>query len=177
MGLPKLKFPHISRLFTAILLWCGLVAVFYVNVFVQIHNNQSFPSYFFQTLTHPFNPQPHVDSALTLRNQGFNQSAKRELTIAEDLYKAGNGSVLGATTDPSVILNDWKAEPQILKDKYNYWKKIIVQKPDYRDGYIISGILAYELGKVQEAKSLFTKARELDPNYKLPDDLLKKISE
>ncbi len=109
--------------------------------------------------------------------QGEPQNAKREMTLAEDLYQTTAGSVLGATTDPAAFLKEWQQEPQRLKENYAYWKNVVQERPDYRDAYIMAGTLAYELGDTTEALNYLGKARALDPNNQAINTLVTEIRE
>ena len=184
----RVKLPQISRLFSAsafratlfwtgkLALWAVLVALFSVNAIALSHKTLPKAAEFIQILENPFNVTSHVQSALHLHNLGLNQAATQELVLAQDLKNTTPGSVLGATTDPATILESWAVHPQKLQEQYGYWKGVIAQKPDYRDGLVVEGLLAYELGKTGEAKTLLTKAQQLDPNDVAIVDLLRQIS-
>jgi len=185
----RVKLPQISRLFSAsafratlfwtgkLALWAVLVALFSVNAIALSHKTLPIAAEFIQILENPFNVTSHVQSALHLHNLGLNQAATQELVLAQDLKNTTPGSVLGATTDPATILESWAVHPQKLQEQYEYWKGVIAQKPDYRDGLVVEGLLAYELGKTGEAKTLLTKAQQFDPNDGAIVDLLRQISE
>ena len=164
MANPKVHFPQITRVFSA-LLWAALAALLITNV-LAIHNRPSkLSQLLFPSLANPFSIAQHVTTAKALWEEGFQKTATRELVIAQDLVESG-GSVLGATSDPTALLTQWELEPSKLQATYEYWKSETVQKPDYRDGFLIAGAYAFQLGKTSEAKSLFEKAYALDPNYK-----------
>jgi len=59
-----------------------------------------------------------------------------------------------------------------LEQEYLYWKQIINQKPEFRDGLIQSAILAYKLNHVEEARVYAHKALLLDPNNSTIQSLL-----
>lgn len=70
-------------------------------------------------------------------------------------------NVLGST----VTKQSSPIEEENTKRDYEYWKTIIQDHPDYRDGYIQAAIRAYQLGMISEAKKYLEKARSIDPNF------------
>lgn len=108
------------------------------------------------------------------------QNAKRELTIAQDLWQTNRGpqanSVLGTTTSPLDIWGVWQAEPQRLARAYSWWQTVVKTKPDYRDGYIQLGTVAYQLSKFGEAKAALSRALALDPNNLFSYRLLQQLN-
>lgn len=173
MGIPKVHFPHITRLFSA-LLWMILVAWIVANGFALRLIPSPLSQLLFPSLASPFSIAQHVATAERLWRLGYRQTATRELLIATDLVKS-KGSVLGATTDPTTLLALWKSEPTKLRAVYEHWKSVTAEKPDYRDGFLMAGIYAYQLENDSDAKLLFEKAYALDPNYKPTIEMLKKI--
>lgn len=43
------------------------------------------------------------------------------------------------------------------------WEQILLQKPDYRDGWLQLAVIYYKLGDKEKAKSSFERAKALDP--------------
>jgi tetratricopeptide (TPR) repeat protein len=160
----------------SVFLWTALVIFFISNLIALRYYQSKLSRLLSPSLSNPFSIAQHVTVAKTLWDMGFHKTATRELIIAADLVEAG-GSVLGATSNPTTILAEWKQEPSKLTSAYEYWKSVTILYPDYRDGYLIAGTLAYQLGNVGTAKQLIEKAYTLDPNYKPIVDMLKKIEE
>jgi hypothetical protein len=177
MQRPKLTFPHIPRLFSAITVavWILLILLFVVNVQVASKKPSPLTSFYNSSLTNPFSANSHIETALSLWNQGLRESAKNEILLAQDLYNPDNPSVLGAATSPSVLLEKWESQPQQLQGDYSFWKFVAGTKPDYRDGLIMAGLYAYQLDKVQEARGYLQQAHDLDPNYQPLNTLIEKI--
>lgn len=50
--------------------------------------------------------------------------------------------------------------------KILYWKNIIAEHKDYRDGYFQIAVLDYRLGNIEESNMYLQKALALDPNFK-----------
>jgi hypothetical protein len=174
MQIPRLQFPHISRVFSA-LLWILLILFISFNIFAVTKNMSLVQMIISSNLTHPFSVESHIKTAMTLWNQGLQSKAIEEIRIADDLYQGNDSSVLGITSSPSSILSDWESQPQKLQNDYLFWKSVIEKRPDYRDGYIMAGIYAYQMQNKKESVSLFQKAHDLDPNYAPLNTLLEKI--
>lgn len=47
-----------------------------------------------------------------------------------------------------------------------FWQGVVADRPEYRDGYFMLAVLAYRLGKKQEARVNVEKVLEIDPNFK-----------
>ncbi len=75
-------------------------------------------------------------------------------------------AVLGAAT-----------APHVLEAQLSYWKKLIEEKPDYRDAYIMAAFLSYQLGEKGQTKEFLQKALTLDPNSSASHKLLKQLEE
>lgn len=58
-----------------------------------------------------------------------------------------------------------------LTRSYDQWKRIVEQKPEYRDGYVMLAWYAQELGKTDEAAVYLQKIQSLDPSYAVPEVL------
>jgi tetratricopeptide (TPR) repeat protein len=177
MQIPKLTFPHIPRLFSAItvVVWILLILLFVINVRIASKRPSPLTSFYDSSLTNPFSPDSHITTALSLWNQGLRESAKNEILLAQDLYDPDTPSVLGVATSPSVLLEKWESQPQKLRGDYSFWKLVADTKPDYRDGLIMTGLYAYQLDKIQEAREYLNKAHDLDPNYQPLNTLIEKI--
>jgi tetratricopeptide (TPR) repeat protein len=174
MQISRLKFPHISRVFSAIL-WTTLLAFIIVNIYLASKNTSIIQLFFSSSLSQPFSVESHIKTAVALWNKGMQTTALQEIRIADDLYRANGASVLGSASTPSTILTDWESQPQKLKTDFTFWKSITEKQPDYRDGYIMAGLYAYQMQNMKEALSLLNKAHELDPNYAPLNTLLEKI--
>ena len=128
-------------------------------------------------LATPSLPEGHIALAQIHWQLGNGARAREELLLANDLSPAvpraiETSRVLGMTTTPLALLNQWEAEPNRLKSEYALWGKIAREKPDYRDAWVTLGTLAYQLGKPSEAKTYLAQALVLDPNYELTQKLL-----
>lgn len=79
-------------------------------------------------------------------------------------YKQEARNVLGATTDLLQTLTRWEEEAATFEKKYAFWQTVAGARPDYRDAFVILAALAYQLGKLDEARSWLERAFTLDPN-------------
>jgi tetratricopeptide (TPR) repeat protein len=66
-------------------------------------------------------------------------------------------------------------DPKEIKKQINYWENIIIEKKDYRDAYLKLATFYYRLENFQKTKENLEKAKNLDPNYILTKDFLKKL--
>lgn len=171
----KLNFPHIPRKITATIfwysekigLWSALTAFLIANLYAKANFSPRYGPKVVTAIQNPSHMNAHVDLAETLRREGLNAAAQRELTFASSLKSTlpANSPVLGITTvDPEVILNNWKHEKANLQKDYAYWQSVIAEKSDYRDAYLKLAALAYQLSYSSEAKNYLSQALELDPN-------------
>jgi len=43
------------------------------------------------------------------------------------------------------------------------WEQILLEKPNYRDGWFYLSVIYYRLGQIEKAKEALKKAKKLDP--------------
>lgn len=73
-----------------------------------------------------------------------------------------NINVLGAQTSrPS----DSNQQRETRDAQYRYWRMVIEDHPDYRDGFVRLAMLAYQLGERNKSREYIEKIRALDPNF------------
>lgn len=132
------KIPHNTRLFTARIFseFVGKGLLWFILLFVIVANvYMAYGKYL---------------GALPFINR---------LSIRQIPNKGDTKNILGTTdTKP-------KNEVDNAKRNYDFWKTIIRDHPDYRDGYIRAAIHAYELGLFSEAREYVEKAKSIDPNF------------
>jgi hypothetical protein len=141
----RLKFPHISRIFSASL-WLLLFTLVSFNIFIWSTKPLAYSDKVFQIFTHPFSAATHETLAQVLTGS----SAQRERAIVAEL-----SPVLGAQTS---------AAAQREAAHMNYWQDAAANYPDYRDAYIQLAALAYREGNLTQAHAYLLKAQILDPN-------------
>lgn len=86
-------------------------------------------------------------------------------------YKQEARNVLGATTDLLQTLAEQEEEAAGLEKKYAFWQSVASARPDYRDAFITLASLAYQLAKPDEARAWLARARALDPNSPIIQEL------
>lgn len=57
------------------------------------------------------------------------------------------------------------AEHAAVQNRYDYWQNVIRNHPDYRDGYYMVAVLAFQRGNISESRMHLNKVKVLDPNY------------
>lgn len=149
MNIPRVYFPHISRIFSATL-WILLFALIGFNVSVWITKPLAYSDKVFQIFTHPFSALAHEDLAQTLWNSGARRRASHEFTLIAEL-----SPVLGASTTA-------KAQREAAHMKY--WQDTAANLPDYRDAYVQLAALSYTQGNLTQAHAYLLKAQIVDPN-------------
>lgn len=175
MAKNKLKFPQISRIFTAVL----LVAFLFLNFL------SSLPQDVFEleraklgVLLYPQDLNAHLFLAQEYLKRGDMKDLERELLLSQALTdqrpETSNSSVLGASLSPLKVLEKIKGEPQRLRQEIAFWEKVAAEKPDYRDAYLQLAILNYQIYETNKAKENLAKALDLDPNF-APTRELEKI--
>ena len=174
----RFQFPHFPRFFSArlffglesILLWFGLAALVGVNVMEVQKGRPVYWNKLMMVLEHPFSLDWYVDLAGDLWQQGHKLEARQLMRSAQELTQANQTTskqttnVLGATTSPEQLLAQWEDEVYKTEKRYVFWQGVATQRPDYRDAYVTVASLAYQLGKLDEARSWLTKAQAIDPN-------------
>lgn len=180
-------FPHISRIINAEFLASGLKAVVFIGLlaFLAFNLLPPLPGNFFgfeqaklATMIEPKDFSSHLLLSQEYLKRGNLEAVERELTLAQNLEvsqpQTTSPSVLGLTLSPVKIWQKIVTEPQRIKEEITFWKKIVAEKPDYRDAYLQLAILNYQIYDNRKATGYLNKALELDPNFG-PSKQLEKI--
>ncbi|MBU1472854.1 hypothetical protein KKB64_03660 [Patescibacteria group bacterium] len=177
----KKKFPHFTRFFPVALLarcgkltlWAFLILLFIINVFAGNLLPVPVGVDRFRVIMDYHSIPAHLDLARALWDQGNQAMAKNELLLAQSsLRQAGGRSDEILEAD---VLGAWEEEPIRLSDAYAYWQRVAIEKPDYRDCYILLAALAYQRSNIEEAKSYLLYAKALDPNSSVANELLSRL--
>lgn len=81
------------------------------------------------------------------------------LTATDQIPSAAkNTAILGAS-------DSLAAEHAAVQNRYDYWQNVIRNHPDYRDGYYMVAVLAFQRGNIRESRMHLNKVKVLDPNY------------
>lgn len=184
------KFPQIPRFFSASpvvsrlitwferpLLWLGLAAFVGLNLWAQMTIQQPIRAKAIGALLSPWATNLHLDLAQLYWRAGLSARTRQELAVAQAIPAATlKQNILGATTAPLALLQNWEAEPARVAADYLLWQRTLKEKPDYRDGYLVLATLAYRLGRISEAKTNLDKALLLDPNFAAGQQLQQLLS-
>lgn len=178
-------FPRFPRIFTATILpfvakttlWSVFTALAIINVYARVNLIPSYWTTLLTSLRFPVSPPAHQALAEAYWQQGYVTQAKKELLYAQDVINSTRGvngqTVLGTSTAPNDLLTQWEQEPEKLRRQYQFWQTVVREKPDYRDGYIMLASLAYQLRKLDEARSSLARAQALDSNSSTVQELTK----
>lgn len=158
-----MKFPHISRFFSAIVRWSLLLAIFTMSLLGIQRMISPLRQTQLQTLVDVWNPTVHEELARVYWAAGYLPEAIRELRVANSLPASAEPGVLGETSATNDLEATWESEPARLEKSYAYWQSVIAAKPDYRDAYLALASLAYQLGHRIRAQTYLQKAVVLDP--------------
>lgn len=181
-------FPHFSRLFPVWLLFLGehILLVALITLFILAHTNgiksigrPCCSDSLYLVLDHPWNLEAKLSLAREYWKNGQEREAKHETDIVRDMlgnstrpYTNPDSQVLGASTlDLEDTLRAFRPKPEETNTEISFWKKIIEDRPDYRDGYAVLAILSYRKKSFLEAAMYKDKALSLDPNYIFPKEL------
>ncbi|MDP2649920.1 MAG: hypothetical protein Q8P10_03665 [bacterium] len=63
------------------------------------------------------------------------------------------------------VLKEIKKEKQIVKEEIKHWEDVVINHPDYRDGYFKLATLEYKIRNKGRSKWYLEKTIELDPNF------------
>lgn len=183
----KKKFPHFTRFFPEtlpaplgrLILWTLLAVLFIINIVTGSRLPRTLGAQRLHTLLDYGVVQAHIDLARAFWQEGRQGMAKNEMLLAQSLTKSRTKpdevhqtQVLGMASPPLELLRLWEEEPTRVSDAYAFWKQVAVEKPDYRDAYILLGVLAYQRSDAGSAQSYLQYAKALDPNSPVVDDVL-----
>lgn len=176
-------FPQITRKITAglglALMLTGFL-IFYslltVATFLNYHTqlfpqNEEYMQLKLQTLKHPRFPADLVTLGTYLNEHGLTKEAAVYFQIAQTRYNSLSSenlttqNILGEQTSPATFYETLMQQNQKIYDEIEFWQKVIIEKPQYRDAYLQMGLNFAKLGLFKEAKNSFEKAFALDPFY------------
>ena len=58
-----------------------------------------------------------------------------------------------------------------LQKQIDYWQQVVIDHPDYRDGYLLLALLSTEIGNKDAGQSWLKRVYLSDPNYVLDPKL------
>ena len=111
-----------------------------------------------------------VLAAAFLENNQFEKAEKEFLAVAnQDLSTKAREQLAG------LWQKKLQTDPKEIKRQAEDWEKIMIEKPNYRDGYLQLAIFYYQLYETKKAEEALQKALALDPNYELAQELRQKF--
>lgn len=168
--------PQISRLFTA----RALKLVFFTVAFAFFSG--------FLLINILFSSSPYQNS-INLVEANFSDPHShfllaREFLKNNDLVRARQELLVGLMVSPgnSNLLEQLKLvealiyKPGNIISEISKWRAIVLDKPDYRDGYFRLAVSYYQIFDEEMAKRNVLKALELDPNFEPAKLLLALLS-
>lgn len=135
-----------------------ILSVLTINIFSLFGETQNFAS--LQVEKHLNDPAPRlnlIDQLISLNNL---DKAKQEVYVSLGYWP--NSPEL---KNREKIVNGITQRPVVLENQLNYWRFVLLEKPNYRDAYLKASAISWQLYKDKEAKVYLEKAIELDPNY------------
>lgn len=161
---------YIDRLISrcAQLLFLCLLTSFGVSKLLALPQSDRLNLTLTKLARNPYDLPEHVHLALLYAGSTSHDLARYELQIAEHLqtsFVTPVDNVLEETTQLFQTRDLLETQPLKRKQIFEYWQKIAIDHPLYRDGWVQLMYLAYNEGNIKEAKLYLNKIRDLDPNY------------
>ena len=107
------------------------------------------------------------------------------ITLSYTVFAPINQPPISARATTKAIRNNDSNKPVLgtatngtdeIVAKINYWKKVIADHPDYRDGYMQLASLTYQMGNRAASIDYVEKVLQFDPNYLPAKELRNSIS-
>lgn len=139
------------------------ILITFLNFQTQLFpENEEYVKLKLLTLEDPSNYTAFLNLGFYLDKHGLKYEAYRLFQIAQMLFSKKD--VLGATS-PLTVYQKLSQKEELIKKELAYWKKVVKEKPDFRDAYLQLGAAYYKLGSFKESQENFLKAFQIDPLY------------
>lgn len=146
--------------------------LFAINCYARLNMAPIYWQQVTEALRWPYSTEIHRSLAKTYLSNGLMQSAKTELSFVDMLPHATSATnVLGESDTDEIALG--RAQQAMMQKDYDRWQKIVSEKTDYRDGFLILASLAYQRLLPTQAYAYAEHAFILDPNSVLANKILK----
>ncbi len=161
--------PHIPRIYSRIIIL--LIFLFLASLLIEKGktyssvSNENIADIYEKIKERPNSEILHYKLAKALQKNGNFEESVREFLIAKEL-----GVPTSLINDALIQIQDSKVSYVKITSDLERWKKIVEDKPDYRDGWYQIALLQWRLSDSIAAKNSLIKALELDPNYKPAKD-------
>ncbi len=130
-----------------------------------------------QVMLLPSDYKKHLELAEGFLEINNLEAAKKEFDLAIALRQAFEE---GENEDERQVLGEesvWEKirerilEPEKIGEDVEKWRRILDERPDYRDGYLKLAVLYWRMGDEVQSKKNLEEALNLDPNYDLALEL------
>lgn len=147
-----------------VIYWSGLSIALAINVLALTYLKPQFWQERIDMLATHSSMDAHVHLAQQLWGHGFENQAKMELQLAQDLYGAKDQKNSEQTHSPDDIWKQWKQEPLSIIDAMAFWRDVAAKRPDYPDAYVQLAKLSYQQFQAEDTISYIRQAQALDPS-------------
>jgi len=158
-------FPHIPRNYSRIILL--LVFLFLASFLIEKSktytsiSEENIPAIYEKLKDRPNSDILHYKLGKALQKNGNYDEAIQEFLISKEF-----GMQPSMVSDSLIQIQNSKITYMKVASDLERWKKIVEEKPDYRDGWYQIAVLEWRLSNTESAKSSLIKSLDLDPNYK-----------
>jgi len=163
-----LKLPHISRFFTARVLYNLFILFLSVGTLGIVAFNFLYPSDKFEMakinlFLKPYDSKSYL--ALSDIYLGYNdyEKAKRELNNA--IFFSNDQFEKTEITKKILMIERAEKSRGEIEVEISKWEKISKEKSNYRDAFFRLAVLNYQIYKNTAAKEYLNQAMALDPNF------------
>lgn len=172
----KIYFPQISRLFTArifklvffTLTFAFISGFLFINILFSVSTQQTSKSYVMSNFN---DPHSHFLLAQEFLKNNDLIKARQELLVGL-MVSPGNSGLLEQLKLVETLIH----KPRDIASEIIKWRKIVLDRPDYRDGYFRLAVSYYQVFDEEMAKRNILKTLELDPNFEPAKLLLALLS-
>lgn len=166
-------FPYISRVFPARAFRVGFLALTLAVI----------SCFFVINVLSPSSPLSELKNQVLAdyKNPYVHLRLSKEFLMNNDLTAARQELLIGLMVSPNN--NDLKEQlrlvdalinkPTDVANEIQKWEKVVLEKPNFRDGYFRLAVSYYQLFNKEAAKTNILKALELDPNFLPAQQLLR----
>lgn len=150
------------------LLVLGFIVSYGLSILLALPPPQSLNLTLTKLARNPYDVSEHGHLALLYAESTNQKLARYELQLTNSLqasFVTPVGNVLGETTKLAQARELLEIQPLKRRQDFAYWQKIVIDHPEYRDGWVQLSYIAFNEGNIKEVKLYLNKIRDLDPNY------------
>jgi tetratricopeptide (TPR) repeat protein len=113
----------------------------------------------------PNSAKNHYELGVSFWQKNNLEEAKKEFLVAQKLSPFSS-----QINDSLEAIQNQISQPEKLRKTYSYWEKVVQEKNNYRDAFLIEADLAYQLKNLYLARKNIHLALELDPNFPIANE-------